>query len=222
LFERNLSIGIDSAEAFYALSIFFLQSDDYRKKNKTDAEFIVDLYNIFLQRIPDPDEVTVWENKLTNNCPRDILINSFAFCDEFIRTTESITGTDITRPENRLLNNFYRGFFARFPDSGGYYSWLAQIRSAQCKGASAVCSVAYEISSAFISSQEYMGRNRNNAEFVADLYNAILQRAADPEGFQQWLMHLNMGMSRVQALNHFIDCDEFKIKIAFLINVSKK
>jgi hypothetical protein len=217
-----LSLGIDSAEAFYSLSTFFLQSDEYRKKRKTDAEFIVDLYNIFLQRKPAPDEVTVWKNKLTNNCPRDILINSFAFCDELSRIIESITGPDITQPVNRLLNNFYRGFFARFPDSAGYYAWLAQIRIAQCMGSNVVRSVSYEISLAFISSQEYMRRNRSNAEFVADLYNAILQRASDPEGFQQWLMHLNMGMSREQALNHFIDCDEFKIKIAFLINVSKQ
>ena len=126
-------------------------------------------------------------------------------------------GADTTRPENNMVNDFYRGFLNRFPDDGGFNSWLTQMRQAQCTGQAAVRDLSYQLSSLFVNSVEYAGRNRNNAQYAEDLYNAILKRGADPAGFQAWVNNLNSGMTRQQALKFFTDSTEFQGRVDAVI-----
>ncbi len=72
---------------------------------------------------------------------------------------------------------------SRFPDDAGFNSYLTQMRTAQCTGADAVKNLSYQIALSFVQSAEYAARNRNNTEYVEDLYNGILRRGADCAGF---------------------------------------
>ena len=92
-------------------------------------------------------------------------------------------GADTTRPENNLVNDFYRGFLNRFPDDAGFNAYLTQMRTAQCTSADAVKNLSYQIALSFVQSAEYAARNRNNTRYVEDLYNGILRRGADCAGF---------------------------------------
>ena len=145
-----------------------------------------------------------------------MLITSFAYSPEFTSYMTSLFGPDTTRPENNLLNDLYRGFLSRFPDTGGYNSFLLQMRIAQCQGAQAVRDLSYQISLLFIQSAEYTARNRTNEEYVEDLYNAILRRGADPAGFQAWVNNLNT-MSRQQVLQAFTSSAEFQTRVDAVI-----
>ena len=171
---------------------------------------MTDLYQTFLQREPDAGGVTYWTGQLSAGLTRDMLITTFAYCDEFKAYMTTQFGADTTRPENNMVNDFYRGFLNRFPDDGGFNSWLTQMRQAQCTGQAAVRDLSYQLSSLFVNSGEYAGRNRNNAQYAEDLYNAILKRGADPAGFQAWVNNLNNGMTRQQALKFFTDSTEFQ------------
>ena len=114
------------------------------------------------------------------------------------------------------MNDFYRGFLNRLPDDAGFNSWLTQMQAAQCMGAAAVENLSYQISLDFVQSAEYAGLNRNNTQYVEDLYNAILRRGADPAGFQAWITNLNT-MTRQQVLQDFTNSTEFQTRVNAVI-----
>ena len=65
---------------------------------------------------------------------RNEVLNNFIFSPEFIAYVEGIFGMSTVRPENNLVNDFYRGILSRLPDTVGFNYWLGQMRAAQCAG----------------------------------------------------------------------------------------
>jgi hypothetical protein len=217
--ERIVSIGIDPREGFQALAKFFFNSQEYYLQNKTDGQFVTDLYQTFLNRAPDPGGFDYWVNYLAQGLTRNMLITQFAYSDEFKLYVEGIFGPGTTRPEDNLVNDLYRGFLNRFPDSAGFDGWVALMRNAQCIGDQAVKDLTYQIALGFVQSQEYALRNRSNQEYVEDLYNGILRRGADPAGFTNWVTHLNSGTyTREQMLPLFTNSAEFQFRVQDIIN----
>jgi hypothetical protein len=146
-----------------------------------------------------------------------MLITQFAYSEEFTSYIESVLGSGTRRPENNLVNDLYRGFLNRFPDSGGFNSWLGLMRNAQCTGAQAVRDLTYQIALGFVQSTEYGLRNRSNSQYVEDLYNGILRRGADPAGFIAWVNALNT-TTRPQMVKLFTDSLEFQLRVQEVIN----
>jgi len=130
---------------------------------------VTDLYQTFLNRAPDPGGLTFWVNYLAQGLTPNMLITQFAYCDEFKLYIEGLFGSLATRPENNLVNDLYRGFLNRFPDTGGFYNWVTLMKAAQCTGEQAVRDVTYQIALAFVQSAEYGLRGRDNWEYVEDL-----------------------------------------------------
>lgn len=46
-------------------------------------------------------------------------------------------------------------------------------------------------------------------EFINFLYNNVLNREPDPDGFNNWLTLMQSGMTKQEVLLHFVDSDEF-------------
>jgi hypothetical protein len=66
----------------------------------------------------------------------------------------------------------------------------------------------------FGTSLEYTNRNRTNAQFVGDLYNAVLGRGGDNDGVQFWINQLNTGArSRDRVRADFMGSQEFMNQI---------
>jgi len=213
---RIMNLGIYVGEGFQAEARLFFNSLEYLNKNTTDTEFVTDLYQAFLQREPDAGGLAFWVGEL--NClTRDMLITQFAYSAEFQAYLSNQFGADTTRPENNMVNDFYRGILGRLPDDGGFNAWLQQMRLAQCSGAQAVKDLSYQISLLFVQSQEYTNRNRNNTQYIEDLYNAILRRGGDCAGFQAWITVLNGGMPREQVLQFFTNSTEFQTRVDAVI-----
>jgi serralysin len=123
------------------------------------------------------------------------------------------------RPELDAVMDFYRGLLSRLPDPEGFAFWVARFRAAQCAGASAVTGEAESISSLFATSGEYLGRNRTNAQFVGDLYNAFLRRGGDLGGVQFWIGELNSNArTRENVRQNFRQSPEFGNKVNAIIN----
>jgi len=214
--ERIMALGIYVGEGFQAEARFFFNSQEYLDKGKSDKEFVIDLYQTFLQREPDETGLRYWVEELS--ClTRNMLITQFAYSDEFKQYMTKLFGPDTTRPENNMVNDFYRGLLGRFPDDEGYKAWLEQMRKAQCKGAGVVQELSYKLSLLFVQSAEYRERERNNVEYVEDLYNAILRRGADCEGFLAWVKNLDAGMSREEMLKLFAESVEFQTRVNAVI-----
>jgi hypothetical protein len=215
--KRIVSLGIYVGEGFQAEARFFFNSSEYLGKNTSATVFVTDLYHTFLQREPDSAGLTYWVGQLA--ClPHNMLITQFAYSNEFKQFMTDTFGADATRPENNLINDLYRGFLNRFPDNGGFNTYLTQMRTAQCSGADAVVmNLSYQIALSFVQSPEYAALNRNNTQYVEDLYNGILRRGGDCAGFNAWVNTLNSGASRADVLKSFTGSTEFKIRVNAVI-----
>ena len=217
--SRIMELGIDVKEGFIALAMNFFNSKEYQDMKKTDNDYVRDLYETFLQREPSTAEVDTWVGEMGAGLSRSVLLTFFAYCDEFKAYMEGLFGAGTTRPENNLVNDFYRGMLRRLPDSGGFQSWRDQVRSAQCTGAQSVKDVAYAEALAFFKSQEYDEASKSNTTFVEDLYNAFLRRGADAAGFNYWVSQLTGELqTRENLLGHFVNSVEFQGRVTEVID----
>lgn len=73
---------------------------------------------------------------------------------------------------------------------------------------------AERISSLFARSVEYAYRNRSTAQYVADLYDALMRRGADWAGMQYWIGQIDSGaLSREQVSRQFLLSTEFTNRV---------
>ena len=89
----------------------------------------------------------------------------------------------------------------RQPDQAGFDGWVSALSAKTLSGG--------EIAKAFFLSEEYLGRNTTNSDFVDAIYQAFFERDADEAGKQGWLDLLSGGQSRESVLKGFIGSAEF-------------
>jgi alpha-tubulin suppressor-like RCC1 family protein len=215
---RVQALGADLNEVWYALAMGFFNSTEYLGFNRSDGEFVDDLYRTFLNREPDAAGRDWWLGQVASGLTREVVLVAFMFSDEFRQFTASIFGDTSVRMEMNAVMDFYRGLLFRLPDGGGFNYWVQRFRAAQCAGPSAVTAEAEAISGEFARGPEYAARNRSDAEYVGDLYNAILRRGGDPPGVQFWINLIASGaQSREQVRQQFVQSPEFQGRVAQII-----
>jgi hypothetical protein len=209
-------------EAWYAMGLQFFGSTEYANQNRTDAQFLDDLYETFFARPGDSDGLAYWQSQLDAGLTREMVLTSFLFSPEFMQMTAKMDQiqayTQTNRAETNMTLDFYRGILARVPDTAGMDFWLGQMRDAQCAGAGAVDSAADRISQSFLGSAEYAARARTDAQYVGDLYNAFLRRGADAGGFNFWVGQLQShAQTREQLRQVFLGSPEFSARVDAVI-----
>jgi DNA-binding beta-propeller fold protein YncE len=215
---RVSGLGANVNETWYAMAAFFFRSGEYTAFNRDNTGFVTDLYRTFFNRAPDGGGLSFWVGQINSGMPREVVLVSFMFSNEFRLFTQAIFGNTAARAEVDMVMDFYRGLLARLPDTTGFNSWVQQFRTAQCAGSAAVTTKVNEISSAFANGAEYTNRNRSNAQYVGDLYNAFMRRGGDAAGVQHWINQLDTGaMSRNQLRQTFMNTAEFKARINAVI-----
>jgi hypothetical protein len=215
---RVQALGADLNEVWYALATSFFNGPEYAGFNRSDGEFIDDLYRTFLNRDSDAAGRAFWLGQFAAGLTREVVLVAFMFSDEFRAFTSSIFGDTAVRPELNAVMDFYRGLLARLPDDGGFGFWVDRFRAAQCAGAAAVTAEAEAISGEFARGAEYAARNRSDSEYVGDLYNAILRRGGDPAGVQFWIGLIAGGtQSREQVRQQFVQSPEFQARVQQII-----
>jgi uncharacterized repeat protein (TIGR02543 family) len=211
---RVQSLGIDVREGFIALARLFFTSPEYVTRATSDAAYITDLYATFFNRTSDPvTEVTYWTGLMAAGMSRDITMNWFVYSPEYAAYMTSVLGSFSTRPENNLVNDLYRGFLNRLPDTAGFTGQLAVMRAAQAADAAAVRSTTLAIALAFQGGPEYALRTRTNTQFIEDCYNGILRRGALGSEIQGWVTLLTGGATRTEVLTGFVNSPEFQLRV---------
>ena len=89
----------------------------------------------------------------------------------------------------------------RQPDKQGLQNWKNKLIAGSQTGS--------DIAYGFVFSQEFMGRNFSNEEYVQILYEAFFDREADAKGLNNWVSYLNAGLSRYYVLHGFVESQEF-------------
>jgi hypothetical protein len=76
------------------------------------------------------------------------------------------------------------------------------------------------VSSQFLNSPEYLARNRTNAQYVGDLYNAFMRRGGDLTGVLFWIGQLEGGRTREMLRQDFVGSQEFQRRVQRVISAS--
>lgn len=217
--SRLQGLGVDIREAFRIMAGEFFTSAEYRAKNTSNSQYLTDLYQTFFQHQPDSGGFAYWADQLSQGMPRSVVLFAFLFSSEFTSYMQGVLGATTSRAELAAVMDFYRGFLNRLPETEGFNYWVNRFRVAQCQSASAVNTEVNNISSQFLSSSEYLNRNRPNRDYVADLYYAFLRRGGDSQGFNYWVNQLDGGLqTREQLRLHFLYSAEFQSRVAQILN----
>lgn len=215
---RLQGMAVNVNETWFAMAGSFYSSAEYQALGRDNIGFMTDLFNTFFNRAPDPAGLAYWADLLSRGMPRDVVLVSFMFSGEFAGFTQAIFGNTQARKEVDTVVDFFRGLLSRLPDNGGFDYWLQRFRTAQCAGEATVRAEVESISSQFIQSGEYLGRNRTNTEYVGDLYNAFLRRGGDLEGVQFWIGEIaNSRRTRENVRQQFVASPEFSTRINAVI-----
>jgi uncharacterized delta-60 repeat protein len=216
---RVAGLGANVNEVWYAMAMSFFGSQEYANFNTDNAGYLTDIYNTFFNRAPDSDGFNFWMGQMQQGMPRESVLVQFLFSTEFANFTQAIFGNTAVRPEMDMTMDMYRGILQRLPDSSGYQFFLGQFQNAQCTSAQAVRDEANTVSQQFFSSPEYNALNRTNAQFMSDIYNAIMRRGADLDGIKFWIGQLDSGaQTREQVRAQFVQSPEFSNRVTNVVN----
>lgn len=122
-----------------------------------------------------------------------------------LRFSDLRIGLDTAEGENSgMAYRLYKAAFDRTPDLGGVGYWIHRIDNGLSLESSAL---------EFINSPEFSGlygANPTNAQFVTLLYEHVMHRTPEGEGFDFWVHALSPegGWSRAGVLAYFSESDE--------------
>jgi hypothetical protein len=222
---RLVSLGANVNEVWFVMANYFFNSPEYIAANKSDAQFLSDVYNTFFNRPPDGGGAAFWQSQMNAGLSREGVIFWFMFSNEFRTFTQGIFGNTAARAEVDLVMDFFRGILNRFPDTPAFNAYVGSLRAAQCapaaQRAGAVYKVVNDMSYFFLfGAPEYAGRNRNNTQFVSDMYNAFLRRGGDAGEVGFWIAQLNTkAKDRNTERADFLGSGEFSARVNAVVNV---
>ena len=189
----------------------FINSAEFKNRNLNNNDYLDILYRTFFDREADAGGKAYWMGKLQKGISRTEVLSGFVnsqefsnLCDRFgiARGTMQANGSSIYRPGVRgYVLRMYTKALNRDGETVGVEDWTNRINTKVMSPET--------VAKSFFSSQEFINRNLNNADYVETLYQTFMDRASDAGGKQYWINKLNSGMSRQQVLEGFSRSEEF-------------
>ncbi|SFP88268.1 protein of unknown function [Butyrivibrio proteoclasticus] len=100
-----------------------------------------------------------------------------------------------------FVTRLYETALGRSPEPAGLNDWTNKLMSGEAQAVNVVQGV--------LCSPEYINKGKSNGEVVNDCYQAMLGRAADSAGYNDWTGRLNNGMSVNAIFAGFVGSKEF-------------
>ena len=191
----------------------FIFSQEYINKNKSNTEFVNDLYQMFFGRGRGSGEGQSWINELDAGVKdREQVFNGFVNSQEFFNLCKEygitagyyVSGVASSKQGgvNCFVERLYEVCLGRRSDIGGQQNWASALMAGSSTGSSCV--------HGFLFSSEFTNKNLNDADFVAYTYRAFFGREADISGLTTWVNYLGNGGTREGVFNGFKNSQEFK------------
>ncbi len=206
----------------------FIFSPEFINRNMCNAHFLDYLYLGLFNRAADDAGKDGWTFYLDEGWSREMVVQGFLMSPEFFNLCEAyavnpgtglanvpalgtiqtdhctIAGCPNDAPVKIMVVSLYDTVFGRVPSQDEVDFWVNHM-AAHTPGVTARVMV-----NTFLNGAEYSNLNRNNAEYVTDLYHAIFNREPDAGGFNGWLNDLDTGIkTREEVLNGFTGSPEF-------------
>ena len=206
----NLELGkVCGAQLGYG----FLFSQEYINKDRSNSEFVDDLYSVFFGRNRGDGEGDSWINELDAGVKdREQVFNGFVNSTEYYNLCKEygvtagyyVSGVPSAQQGgvNGFVSRLYRVCLGRLPDQGGQKNWVSNLISGGTTGASCV--------HGFLFSTEFTNKNLNDLDFVAYTYRAFFGREPDIGGLTTWMNYLGNGGTREGVFNGFVNSQEFR------------
>lgn len=194
----------------------FFFSTEYKQKNRSNEQFVDDLYETILGRKADPEGKDAWVKALKNGRSRENVLAGFVnstefsgMCDEYNipRGTMEEDGSSICNSGVRsfVLRNYTKAL-GRKGETTGVEDWCNSINKKKMTPAA--------VAESFFQSQEFKNRKLSDEEYVEVLYETFLGRGSDPEGKAFWLSCLKDGKTRDDIIKGFSGSKEFSQIVA--------
>ncbi|MCM1081984.1 MAG: cellulase family glycosylhydrolase [Clostridium sp.] len=100
-----------------------------------------------------------------------------------------------------FVTRLYDKCLDREPDETGMKTWPDMLMSKNATGA--------YVAKGFVYSDEYVGKNVSDEEYLNMLYRVFLDREADAEGRNTWLGLMEQGLSRDYVFRGFVESPEY-------------
>jgi len=180
----------------------FFDSEEYRQRNRSDAEFVGDCYRIFLMRDASEEEIAAW---MAGQWNRTQVRSAFAQCEEFNGLIEDLFPNSQGEAARNFVTTMYLGFLDRLPDEGGLEYFANRFGNADTSQQQ-----AREMARNLMDCEEFQTRQPSLEECVARLYEAFLGRSAGDEEIAYWVGEIQAGNLTLQDLiDTFADSEEF-------------
>ncbi|MDY4922133.1 MAG: DUF4214 domain-containing protein [Frisingicoccus sp.] len=179
--ENVIQNSVEDSEAEY-------EADSNRYENKGVYDFIVRMYDKFLDRQPDPKGLDEWYNLLVNHqTDAAKIVDGFTSSDEFRNKNLST---------KEYLTILYNGILGRTPDSTGMAEWSSVLSDGVSR--KYVCSKfvdsiefedlceRYDVNKGSIELTENRDQNLDITRFVTYFYRMCLDREGDASGLNDW------------------------------------
>lgn len=187
----------------------FIGSTEYSQKNRSNEDYLEDLYKIFWDRDSDVGGEQSWLNVMDTGISRKYIANKFAKSAEFSQICQQygVERGNIPLTELRDLHQqvavmvtaHYRSCLGRSPSAKEINGWISEV----VDGYESV--LVYGV----FHFGEFISRNISYTEFVEALYHALLMRNPD-DGCQGWVEKLEQGVSRDSVIEGFLESGEFQ------------
>jgi hypothetical protein len=104
---------------------------------------------------------------------------------------------------NGFVRMLYDNALGRVYDGGGFGFWTGELTANTMAGSQ----IAYH----FIFSAELAPtiNSLSDNDFIAFLYQTLMNRSYDSEGYANWQQHFESGMTREEMVNYFVNSPEF-------------
>ncbi len=187
----------------------FLNSDEFSMiyGATTNEQFVTLLYQLVLDRAPDSNGFQYWVRLLDEGQSREGIVAGFALSDEFTHNTIGVSAYLSHDVVMGLYSDevfrLYEATLERTPDTNGFKYWADALANG---------TTLTNVVEGFVGSNEFQQKygSLNDMSFVTLLYNNVLDRAPDVDGFQYWLSTLSAGTSRANVVLGFSESPEFK------------
>lgn len=198
----------------------FVFSSECINRNLTNEEFVEILYNTFLNRASDEGGKSAWVSQLDAGVGREKVFSGFALSTEFnlLCSSYGIEAGDFSGNQTMLNTlNYYRNrnadvtkFVARCYQKALGREYEVEGLEAWCKAILNRNNTPKQVAQSFIFSEEFVGKNTSNEEYVKVLYRTFMGREADEGGLAAWTAVLDSGREdRAKVLDGFADSVEF-------------